>query len=80
MIEKAKVRKEIVSCELQIKEKLKEVESESKRLGEMFSATNETQKLWNNSTEKAVLTAKYQALREALFLVQDLRCSEFLDD
>ena len=79
MIEKVKVRREIAAYELKLKEEIKNIERELARLGEMFGATNEMQKLWNGSTEKAVLTARYMALKEGLFMLSDLRCSEMLN-
>ena len=79
MIAKIKVKKELALYELKIKDEIKKIENEIKKMDEIFD-TNATRRIWRESAKYSALHTRLSTLIEALWLFQDIRCGEMLND
>lgn len=79
MIAKAEVRRQLALYEQKLKEEIKSVDEELKRMNSACS-TSEMQAIWNKSVECAKLHTKFQTLYAVWMDIIDLRCSEMFEE
>lgn len=78
MIEKVEVRRRLISYRKELKEKVKSIEEEVKRMTDACT-TEEMKYVWYESTQYAVLNAKWQMLWNVYSEMFDL-VDEFDDE
>lgn len=79
MIEKTMVRREIGLLEMKIKEEIKIVENEIRKMDEACD-TIALQSIWGESKKNAELHERLATLRRVLSDIQDLRCCDAFAD
>lgn len=79
MIAKVEVRKRLALYEQQIKEEIKRIENEAKRMDDACS-TMEMKAIWKQSKEYTKLHTRWSTLTEILWGIRDIRCDEILND
>lgn len=79
MIAKAEVRKRLALYENTIKEEIKKIENQIKKMDESCS-TMEMKTIWKQSKEYTKLNTRWSTLTEILWGVQDIRCDEMFED
>ena len=78
VIEKVEVRRRLLSYRNELKEKMRSIEEEKKRISDACT-TKEMTYLWHTSTQYAVLTAKWKVLQDVCSDIFNLR-DEFDDE
>ena len=79
MIAKAEVRKRLALYKTKLKEEIKDVENEIKRMDNAFS-TEEAKKIWKESAEYSALRSRWIALGEVSWDIGDIMFDEMFDD
>ena len=79
MIAKVEVRKRLALYENTIKEEIKKIENQIKKMDESCS-TMEMKTIWKQSKEYTKLNTRWSTLTEILWGVQDIRCDEMFED
>ena len=79
MIAKVDVRKQLGLYETKIKEEIQRVEDEVKKM-DNDCLTEDMKVIWKASAKYSALRSRRKALTEALWLFQDFRCGEMLND
>ena len=79
MIEKVEVRKLLASYENKFKEEIKRVRSEIEKMNN-DCCTIEMERIWKKSAKHSALHSRLSTLTEALWIIQDIRCDEILND
>ena len=79
MIAKVEVRRALASYETKIKEEIKRIENEIEKM-DSACATKDIKEIWRASAKYATLRSRKCTLTEILYGVEDIRCSEMLED
>ena len=79
MIAKVEVRKRLALYENIIKEEIKKIENQIKKMDEACS-TMEMKTIWKQSKEYTKLNTRWSTLTEILWGIQDIRCDEMFED